>query len=546
MPKPSPLFCCKHFHVAFPKPNLQVHSALRALPLETIAPLRREGRRVRPLQRGHAVKKWRRTWRKWRKRDKRAWPPSEIYDICRGRPWRYHLIHIVMTLHFDTLRKTISEYFNLLPDMEDRQAVVEQISQGVSFRGANLWVLIFAIFIASLGLNVNSTAVIIGAMLISPLMGPIIGMGLAIGINDIELFRKAGRNFAVATLISVLTAMVYFLVTPLDEAQSELLARTSPTIYDVLIATFGGAAGITALCTRGKGNVIPGVAIATALMPPLCTAGFGLATGNVLYFLGAFYLFFINTVFITISTYLGVRLMRFPKRQFISAERATRAKQIIWTVVVLTMVPATVMTLGIVRRGLSDSYVRKFVKNELSQSGTQVISQDVDRDSMVVRIVAVGKEITPSKRAEAERRLSFYGLGDYRLTLIQGAQSDSLLELTSRLKQVATSKADDQKRVAELTARVSDLHEQLESYTRYVPLSVQVSREAATLFPQVESIVLTRVSEALGDTAQCQYVAAIVHPAKAKRLSGDEQRRFGLWLKARTEADSVAVFVAPR
>ena len=175
-----------------------------------------------------------------------------------------------------------------------------------------------------------------------------------------------------------------------------------------------------------------------------------------------------------------------------------------------------------------------------------MISQDVDRDSMVVRIVAVGKEITPSKRAEAERRLSFYGLGDYRLTLIQGAQSDSLLELTSRLKQVATSKADDQKRVAELTARVSDLHEQLESYTRYVPLSVQVSREAATLFPQVESIVLTRVSEALGDTAQCQYVAAIVHPAKAKRLSGDEQRRFGLWLKARTEADSVAVFVAPR
>ena len=185
MPKPSPLFCCKHFHAAFPKPNLQVHSALRALPLETIAPLRREGRRVRPLQRGHAVKKWRWTWRKWRKRDKRAWPPSEIYDICRGRPWRYHLIHIVMTLHFDTLRKTISEYFNLLPDMEDRQAVVEQISQGVSFRGANLWVLIFAIFIASLGLNVNSTAVIIGAMLISHLMLPIIGRGLSIGINDI-------------------------------------------------------------------------------------------------------------------------------------------------------------------------------------------------------------------------------------------------------------------------------------------------------------------------------------------------------------------------
>ena len=196
----------------------------------------------------------------------------------------------------------IKAHFTVMQDMEDEKEIVAQITSGVSFRGANLWVLIFAIFIASLGLNVNSTAVIIGAMLISPLMGPIIGMGLAIGINDFQLLRRAAKNFAIATVISILTATVYFLITPLGEAQSELLARTSPTIYDVLIATFGGAAGILALCTKGKGNVIPGVAIATALMPPLCTAGFGLASGHLLYFLGAFYLFFINTVFISLST----------------------------------------------------------------------------------------------------------------------------------------------------------------------------------------------------------------------------------------------------
>lgn len=189
-------------------------------------------------------------------------------------------------------------YFNIMPDKEDEHQIVAQISSGVSFRGANLWVLIFAIFIASLGLNVNSPAVIIGAMLISPLMGPIIGMGLAVGINDVELLKRSARSFGVATLISVLTATAYFLLTPLGDARSELLARTSPTLYDVLIATCGGAAGIIALCTKGKGNVIPGVAIATALMPPLCTAGYGLATGHWLYFLGAFYLFFINTVFI--------------------------------------------------------------------------------------------------------------------------------------------------------------------------------------------------------------------------------------------------------
>ena len=359
--------------------------------------------------------------------------------------------------------EVVKRYFNIMPDMEDRTQVIEQISQGVSFRGANLWVLIFAIFIASLGLNVNSTAVIIGAMLISPLMGPIIGMGLAIGINDIELFKKAWRNFAVATLISVLTAMVYFLVTPIDEAQSELLARTAPTIYDVLIATFGGAAGITALCTRGKGNVIPGVAIATALMPPLCTAGYGLATGNLLYFLGAFYLFFINTVFITISTFLGVRLMQFPRRTFLATEQQKRAQQIIGAIVVLTMIPAAIMTFGIVRKGISDSHVRSFVKKELAQTGTQIISQEIDRDSMVLNIVAVGKEIDTAKQNEATKRLVFYDLEDYRLNLIQGAKSDSLLQLTHQLQQANTSKALDQQRTAELMNRNSALQQQLEA-----------------------------------------------------------------------------------
>ena len=179
-----------------------------------------------------------------------------------------------MGLAGKALVESIREYFVIKKDMEDEQEIVAQITSGVTFKGANLWVLIFAIFIASLGLNVNSTAVIIGAMLISPLMGPIIGMGLAMGIDDIDLLKRSAKNFGVATLISVLTAMVYFLITPWSEAQSELLARTAPTIYDVLIATFGGAAGILALSTKGKGNVIPGVAIATALMPPLCTAGY--------------------------------------------------------------------------------------------------------------------------------------------------------------------------------------------------------------------------------------------------------------------------------
>ncbi len=439
--------------------------------------------------------------------------------------------------------EVVKRYFNILPDMEDRTQVIEQISQGVSFRGANLWVLIFAIFIASLGLNVNSTAVIIGAMLISPLMGPIIGMGLAIGINDIELFKKAWRNFAVATLISVLTAMVYFLVTPIDEAQSELLARTAPTIYDVLIATFGGAAGITALCTRGKGNVIPGVAIATALMPPLCTAGYGLATGNLLYFLGAFYLFFINTVFITISTFLGVRLMQFPRRTFLATEQQKRAQQIIGAIVVLTMIPAAIMTFGIVRKGISDSHVRSFVKKELAQTGTQIISQEIDRDSMVLNIVAVGKEIDTAKLNEATKRLAFYDLEDYRLNLIQGAKSDSLLQLTHQLQQANTSKALDQQRTAELMNRNSALQQQLEAYTRYATLSKQVKREAVNVFPQIKRVALSRVDEWPTDSTKVHYVAAYILLQKGKRIAPDERQRLRSWLQTRIQADSLVLLV---
>lgn len=207
-----------------------------------------------------------------------------------------------------TLWQVVKKYFNVMPDKASEDNVIAQITEGVDFHGATLWILILAIFIASLGLNVNSTAVIIGAMLISPLMGPIIGMGLAVGIADLNLFRKAINNYLITTILSVITATIYFSLSPITEAQSELLARTSPTLYDVLIALCGGAAGILAVATKGKNNVIPGVAIATALMPPLCTAGYGLAMGNTSYFLGAFYLYFINTVFIAFTTCVQVVL----------------------------------------------------------------------------------------------------------------------------------------------------------------------------------------------------------------------------------------------
>ena len=437
----------------------------------------------------------------------------------------------------------IKAHFTVMQDMEDEKEIVAQITSGVSFRGANLWVLIFAIFIASLGLNVNSTAVIIGAMLISPLMGPIIGMGLAIGINDFQLLRRAAKNFAIATVISILTATVYFLITPLGEAQSELLARTSPTIYDVLIATFGGAAGILALCTKGKGNVIPGVAIATALMPPLCTAGFGLASGHLLYFLGAFYLFFINTVFISLSTYLGVRLMRFHRKEFQTASAARKSRRAVMAIAILTIIPSLLMTVGIVRRSISDNNVNRFIKTELSQSGTQVISSDLDRDNQILNIVAVGREINDSTIRVAQKNLVHYSLADIKLNIIQGEKSDSAMRLGKKLSQITTSREEEKQKMVEMSAKLSETSNRLEQYTRLEQLTPDVMAEMRNLFPQVNALSLSKVAQSRRDTtATMHFVAAIISLNPKTRLTPADRQRIHDWLQTRVKADSLVVY----
>ncbi len=197
-----------------------------------------------------------------------------------------------------------SNILNLKEGENDKEKTLESIKGNISFKGANLWTLACAIIIASVGLNVNSTAVIIGAMLISPLMGPIVGAGFALGVFDFTLLKKSLRNLLTATLVSLTVSTLYFLISPFKDVQSELLSRTSPNIYDIFIAFFGGLVGVIAVTRTEKGNPIPGVAIATALMPPLCTAGYGLATGQWSYFLGAFYLYCINCVFIGIATFI--------------------------------------------------------------------------------------------------------------------------------------------------------------------------------------------------------------------------------------------------
>ena len=448
-----------------------------------------------------------------------------------------------MASDFNNIWNVIKGYFNVLPDKEDEQETIHQISSGVVFHGANLWVLIFAIFIASLGLNVNSTAVIIGAMLISPLMGPIIGMGLAVGINDFALLKRAFKNYAVATVISVITATIYFALTPLNEAQSELLARTSPTLYDVLIALCGGAAGILAMATKGKGNVIPGVAIATALMPPLCTAGYGLAMGNLYYFFGAFYLFFINTVFICLATFLGVRMMKFERKHHDNHETFVRVRRYILAVVIVTMVPAVFMTVVIIRKSFFENNVRKFVKNELVFKGTQIISTDINKKNKVLSVVAVGKEIENKERDNAQIKMANYGLDGYTITIYQGTQSDSVLRLNNKLTDIASSNKANTQTMLEQSARIRQLETQLYSYTRYGQSVNDINSEMKVLFPSYYGLGLSRTAEASADSgAVKEYVLAVVK-VRGRQVNA-ETNRLQRWLGERLKADSIKVVVA--
>ena len=279
--------------------------------------------------------------------------------------------------------------FNLRDDLDHPEEIDDAIRSGVELFGTNLWVLIFAILVACVGLNMNSTAVIIGAMLISPLMGPIVGVGYGLAIHDIALIKKALFTLLVFTLISLLTSTVYFYISPLKEPGSELLARTSPTLWDVLIAFFGGCAGIIALTRRNFSNVVPGVAIATALMPPLCTAGYSLAQGNWLWMGGALYLFSINGVFIAYAALLFVKLMRIGPRRGIE-KKAIGADWRTYLTLLIMVVPSIYLGWRVVQMQDFSKTVSQAIEAETEISKAVVISRDIDAENRRVRMTVAG------------------------------------------------------------------------------------------------------------------------------------------------------------
>lgn len=419
----------------------------------------------------------------------------------------------------------LTRLFRLDDDSADEREVVDSIVQGVTFRGAKLWILIIAVFVASLGLNINSAAVIIGAMLISPLMGPIIGMGLAVGTYDFPLLRRSVRNFVVATLFSILTATFYFLITPFAEAQSELLARTSPTIYDVLIALCGGLAGIIALSSRSQrtGNVIPGVAIATALMPPLCTVGFGIATANWAYATGALYLFLINTIFIAFATLIGtVFIMKFKKKAFVDPARKKKVLWIIYSVVILTMLPAVILTMGMLRENYFNNNVSRFIRYELHFPSTRVISYNTDFGERSFSVVLYGQEIDSMTLSTVKNRLPLYQLKDVKMSVFQGEQAHALSTDN-------TSHLNANNAVSQMQVMYAEQQEQLKQFTEISDNATTLLKEAQVLFPQVSSMTTARGQTAISDTAFARTIICVDHTG----MPESSQEQLKAWLKQR-------------
>ncbi len=397
----------------------------------------------------------------------------------------------------DGLKKIYQYIVDLarLNDDTDIDSTINSIKKAVEFRGVNLWILAFAIIVASVGLNVNSTAVIIGAMLISPLMGPINGIGLAIGISDSELLRKSLKNLLVMVVISLLASSSYFLLTPLSDAQSELLARTTPTIFDVLIAFFGGFAGIVAISRKDQPfTVISGVAIATALMPPLCTAGYGIGTGQMNFFFGAFYLFFINSFFIALATFIMVRYLHFPQKKYLDASRRKFVKRTIYLFSIIVLVPSIFIAYNVVKEASFDNQAIKYIHDiqttpvfkdvELINSNKQY-----DRKQPSISLSIIGRQLSNHEITYLKNELKKYGLGTTQLLIKQtgiasaGNMESELLEniLDKKEHQIVTKDSV----IAALKDEIKILHNDLDMYDR-------ISREISVQYSQIKSFSIAK------------------------------------------------------
>jgi uncharacterized hydrophobic protein (TIGR00271 family) len=436
-------------------------------------------------------------------------------------------------------KKFLGERFSII-DLAQPEATIEGIKKDVDFRGFTLWILMFSIIIASIGLNVNSTAVIIGAMLISPLMGPIMGIGLSLGINDFTLLTRSFKNLMIAVGMSLLASSLYFLVSPISEASSELFARTNPTLLDVVVAFFGGLAGILAGSRKEKSNVIPGVAIATALMPPVCTAGYGLAHGEWNYFFGALYLFLINSVLIASATTVVVRYLRFPMVSILDPAKAKRTRRWFSIAIIVVIIPSIWIFYRTVSNTLNQSKVQTFITETVIFPGAEIVKEEISFEAgkPQVNLVLFG-ELVPNNLTEkwsSDFQSEFKG----SLTIIQGDNGqDGLLEMSKLVNLYSEGRAEAksyQDKIAALEAELSLLEGQL--------IPANLAKEVKVNYPEVRSLSLGTLQGGITDsTTGVRVPVAFIEWNENVNDSARSLKRAQLakWLALRLEADSVLV-----
>lgn len=434
------------------------------------------------------------------------------------------------------LYNKLKNHLNLTPDREDENVVIENIRRAVDFRGVSLWILIFAVVIASIGLNVDSTNMVTGAMLISPLMTPIIGVGLAVGINDMELMKRSMRNLFIAALFAILAATLYFWLSPLNEARSQLLSRTSPTFYDVLTAIIGGAAAFLALSTKGNRiQVIIGAALSTALLPPLCTVGYGIATSNWLYSLGALYLFFINSVFIAISTFVSVRFFKFSPKYFADKVRERKVRRMIIAISLITLLPSVILTYNIVRKTIYIKNAQQYIVKELNFPNTQIIEKQINYGTRTIEAVIVGNYVPNVLIEDARLKLPEYNLKGTHLEILQdGNGRDSVLLPSISNNFVKEIYGQNRLLEKENTA----LRDSIAALYRYARLDSAIYDEAHILFPNITRLTIGLLWSSDIDSEKPRE-GTFVNVFVNGNISNDDRVRLKNWLRHRMGNDSI-------
>lgn len=429
--------------------------------------------------------------------------------------------------------KNFTKMFNLHEGEDDREKTFETIKNNVNFSGSNLWILACAIIVASVGLNVNSTAVVIGAMLISPLMGPIVGAGFALGVYDFNLLKKSLRNLAVSTLIGLVFSTLYFYISPFKDAQPELIARTSPNIYDILIAFFGGIVGVIAVTRVEKGNPIPGVAIATALMPPLCTAGFGLATANWSYFLGAIYLYCINCVFIGIATFLIIKYLKYPAKKQVNESQQKQVRYTITALILVMLVQSAYLAYSLYVEQQLKKNIELFLKEEFVENGYTIVYKktDLKSQSRKIELGFLSKRFDKKEIDSYNNKLKKYSISNTKLVILQDS-TDRLLSLKGDI----LNEINGSHKVDDRDIRIADLEYEI-GMNRFDDANIY--KESKILFPTIEKFSIANHNILLPKDSV--YKETVVIISGKKQLDENERKKFEDWLKAKLKLKRIQV-----